>query len=185
KILALSVILIGGAFILFLDDDPEPAPPMDQVAMADGGLLAEGGADPDSSIAVAPGTSVTAPPASPCPPGFQAYGEVRPGQPVTCVPVPPTRAGAGADPNNAGGGAVATGDPTGGGAAAPSDAVATAANEPKPKVGSSQKTLERQAVDYVAIGEYQKAIGIYEQLARQFPDNKVYSEALRILHQKL
>jgi hypothetical protein len=182
KLLAVGVILMGGVYLLLLDDDPPPPPPK-KVAVADGGLTAEGG-----TMAGTSGGTLT-PPAAPCPPGFQAYGEVRAGQPITCVPVPGSSGGGG----NAGGGAV--GDPGGGGVIASSGGVAVATDAGgaaqggdagKPRVTSTtQKTLERQAVDYVAIGEYQKAIGIYEQLSRQFPDNKVYSEALRILRQKL
>lgn len=185
KLLAVGVILMGGVYLLLLDDDPPP-PPRRPVAMADGGLLADGGAVAAGGTAGGP---LVAPPA-PCPAGFQPYGEVRAGAPVTCVPAP---AG---DPGSsgavAGSSGVIGGSSTGGGTAGqtgPTDAgsavAAVDAGKPKVVTSTQQKTLERQAVDYVAIGEYQKAIGIYEQLSRQFPDNKVYSEALRILRQKL
>lgn len=176
KLLAVGIILMGGIYLLLLDDDPAPVPPT-KVAVADGGLAAEGG-----MMAGTSGGAITPPPA-PCPAGFQAYGEVRAGQPVTCVPL--HQGGSGDPGSSSGGGAVAITDAgatqtsSGGSGAQTPDA-----GKPKP-TSTSQKTLERQAVDYVAIGEYQKAIGIYEQLARQFPDNKVYSEALRILRQKL
>jgi hypothetical protein len=149
--------------------------------MTDGGTLAaDGGAMASSS-----GGPLTPPPA-PCPQGFQPYGEVKPGLPITCVPVPASSSSSG-DPGNAGSsGAIATGTDAGAGGGAGSSSGSAQADAGRPKVaGTSQKTLERQAVDYVALGEYQKAIGIYEQLARQYPDNKVYSEALRILRQKL
>jgi hypothetical protein len=70
---------------------------------------------------------------------------------------------------------------------APTVASSAAADAGKPptKLAAGQKTLERQAIDYVATGEYQKAIGLYEQLARQAPERKEYPEALRILRQKL
>jgi hypothetical protein len=96
-------------------------------------------------------------------------------------------AGAGASSGDPGSsGATASGGviPSGADAGSPTPP-ASAEPAPRPRLSGSQKTLERQAVDYVAIGEYQKAIGIYEQLSRQSPDNKVYSEALRILRQKL
>lgn len=179
KLLAVGIILMGGVYLLLLDDDPPPPPPK-KVAV-DGGL--EGG------VTTASGTVPQ--PAAPCPPGFQAYGEVRAGQPITCVPVPSSSGGSSGgsssgDPTGgtaSSGGAVAVGDASGGQPASSGGPVAQA-DAGKPK-GTSQKTLERQAVDYVALGEYQKAIGIYEQLQRQFPDNQVYSEALRILRQKL
>jgi hypothetical protein len=176
KLLAVGIILMGGVYLLLLDDDPPPAPPK-KVATADGGISAEGGVMAESS-----GGTAT-PPQAPCPPGFQPYGEVRAGQPTTCVPV----AGAGASSGDPGSsGATASGGviPSGADAGSPTPP-ASAEPAPRPRLSGSQKTLERQAVDYVAIGEYQKAIGIYEQLSRQSPDNKVYSEALRILRQKL
>ena len=39
------------------------------------------------------------------------------------------------------------------------------------------KTLERQAVDYVAAGDTAKAAAAYEELVRRDPNNKVYAEA--------
>ena len=124
----------------------------------------------------------------PGPARSEFYSAVRAGQPITCVPIPANGGGSsgassGGDPNNGGiitssGGVPVAADAGAGGATAQADAG-------RPRVASNQKTLERQAVDYVALGEYQKAVGIYEQLSRQFPDNKVYSEALRILRQKL
>jgi hypothetical protein len=174
KLLAVGIILMGGVYLLLLDDDPPPPPK--KVATQDGGALADGG-----SMAATSGGPITPPPA-PCPPGFQPYGEVRPGLPITCVPVPGSSSG---DQGTSSGGVIPAGDA--GPIAMASDAGAgqTQPSNPGHGKGTSQKTLERQAVDYVAIGEYQKAIGIYEQLARQYPDNKVYSEALRILRQKL
>ena len=47
------------------------------------------------------------------------------------------------------------------------------------------KTLERQAVDYVAAGDTAKAAAAYEELVRRDPNNKVYAEAARILRAKL
>ena len=47
------------------------------------------------------------------------------------------------------------------------------------------KTLERQAVDFVAAGDTLKAAGAYEELMRREPNNRVYAEAARILRAKL
>jgi hypothetical protein len=170
KIMALGVILLGGAYILLMDDEPEPRKKKPIAAR-------DGGADAALGAAAKPPASLTVPPiqpqTSPCPPGFQPYGTVAPGQPITCVPMQPVDADAGAQlaAKDAGGPPIAVADA---GVAAP----------PKITPGQ-QKTLERQAVDHVATGEYGKAIGIYEKLSQQFPDNKVYSEALRILRAKL
>jgi hypothetical protein len=48
-----------------------------------------------------------------------------------------------------------------------------------------QRTLERQAVDYVASGQYERAAAAYDQLAQQYPDRPAYREAARILRGKL
>jgi hypothetical protein len=49
----------------------------------------------------------------------------------------------------------------------------------------AQRTLERQAVDWVASGQYERAAAAYDQLAQQFPDRPAYREAARILRGKL
>src|SRR5688500_10716610 len=82
-LVAMGVILMRGVYLLLLDDDPVPGPP--QVGL-EAGVVAEGGA-------MAGGSGVVMPPAAPCPSGFQPYGEVRAGQPVTCVPVPGSSSG--------------------------------------------------------------------------------------------
>jgi TolA-binding protein len=48
-----------------------------------------------------------------------------------------------------------------------------------------ERTLERQAVDLVASGQYERAVFVYEKLARQYPDRPVYGEAARILRSKI
>lgn len=55
------------------------------------------------------------------------------------------------------------------------------ADEPPPGV----PTLERQAVDAVAAGNYVKAIGFYDQLAQHNPDRPAFAEAARILRAKV
>ena len=57
-------------------------------------------------------------------------------------------------------------------------------NPTPPAPVANTRTLERQAVDYVAIGNYTAAAQIYEQLHQQNPKNAVYAEAARILHAK-
>ncbi len=57
--------------------------------------------------------------------------------------------------------------------------------DPGPSFTSGGKTLERQAVDFVAAGEMAKAAAAYEELVRRDPNNKVYAEAARILRAKL
>ncbi len=54
-------------------------------------------------------------------------------------------------------------------------------------VGSTpaQRTLERLAIDYVANGQYERAAGMYDQLAAMYPDKPAYREAARILRAKL
>jgi hypothetical protein len=47
------------------------------------------------------------------------------------------------------------------------------------------KTLERQAVDAVASGNYPQALAYYDELSRRDPSNRVYAEAARILRAKL
>lgn len=169
KLMALGVILLGGAYVLLMDDDP-PAQQAKKPQVLDGGADAAMVASGTGGV-VPPVVTPTAP-ASPCPPGFQPYGAVQAGQPITCVPSPAGDAqGAALD--------------AGAAANAARDAGAQTVAEAGAKTTTGQKTLERQAIDYVATGEYAKAIGIYEKLAQQYPDNKVYSEALRILRMKL
>jgi hypothetical protein len=160
KLLALAVILLGGAYVLLMDDDPAPK---QRPTAADAGL------DGAPVVASSAASASAATPASPCPPGFQPYGAVQPGQPITCVPTQP------APPESA--------TPLAG-TAIPVDAGSATVDAPRPKP-TGKKTLERQAIDYVAVGEYGKAIGIYEKLAQESPENKVYPETLRILRAKL
>jgi hypothetical protein len=52
---------------------------------------------------------------------------------------------------------------------------------PLPK---GKSTLERQAIDLVALGQYTKAAEVYDQLAQQHPEQPVYREAARILRSR-
>jgi hypothetical protein len=68
---------------------------------------------------------------------------------------------------------------------APTAVAPTSATSTAPAPSPTQRTLERQAVDLVASGQYERAAFIYEQLARQYPDRPVYRETARILRAKL
>jgi outer membrane protein assembly factor BamD (BamD/ComL family) len=46
------------------------------------------------------------------------------------------------------------------------------------------RTLERQAIDLVAQGQYGKAVDIYDQLAQQHPEQPAFKEAARLLRQR-
>jgi hypothetical protein len=159
--------LISAAYLL-LFDDPRPGP------------VTNGSTEPaaDAGVAVV-ATSVaatstltppvaTAPPS--CPAGFVPYSVAINGQ-IPCVPAG-TPMPAVANPSASATDAVVAPPPT---------AVSTSATAAMP---ATTKTLERQAVDYVANGNYSAAAQIYEQLQRQNPNNRVYAEAARILHAK-
>jgi hypothetical protein len=46
---------------------------------------------------------------------------------------------------------------------------------------AAAKTLERQAVDALGMGELARAAAMYSQLAKEHPENPAYGEAARIL----
>jgi hypothetical protein len=172
--------LIASGYLILFDDDGAPAPIATTTLDGgmEGGSLAAGSGGP--SAAPPPSTPpstpppITPPPITPpqpaCPPGFVPYTIAINGQ-IPCVPIgtpmPPP-------PN---GGAV-TPLPN------PIPASPVEAGAPPPSTPST-KTLERQAVDAVAIGEYAKAAAIYDQLHQQNPNNRVYAEAARILRAKI
>jgi hypothetical protein len=134
-----------------------------------GYLVAGGGPDSSRTAGADAGASVasataTQPQPGPCPPGFVPYAVPIDGT-YPCVPQ-------GTPMPSASGTTTATAVPA---ADAGSVAPATAANA---------KTLERQAVDYVAAGNYAAAASVYDQLHQQSPNNRTYSEAARILRAK-
>ena len=160
--------LIAAAYLLLFDDeDPGPGP---VAAVVDAGLESSvatntSGAPPPSippPVALPP--PVPPPVATPvppsCPPGFVPYSVPIDGQ-IPCVPkgtpMPPAGTEPTAPPSNTG---------------------------THPPHAANVKTLERQAVDYVAVGNYAAAAQTYDQLRQQNPDNPVYPEAARILHAK-
>lgn len=128
--------------------------PPEVVASADAGY--------EASAAVTMGSATVTPPS------IGATSPIAPAQPVcppgfVCLPASTQDAGAVAQP------------------------VETASAPPvtsAPPPASSGKTLERQAVDALAVNDYARAAEIYEELDRITP-NRTYSEAARILRAKL
>jgi hypothetical protein len=55
---------------------------------------------------------------------------------------------------------------------------------PRPPGSAQKKTLERAAADAVAAGAFLEAAALYEQLAREHPENPSFAEAARILRNK-
>jgi hypothetical protein len=174
KLIAGVLFIIAGVVYLF--DDDAPRPKKNPTVVVDAGPLASvtgSTAPPATAPPVMPlvATAPVAPawPAGvPCPPPNWP-----PNTPLPCTPnnvtvAPPDRpdrpdrpaggkdAGAGREPKDAG-------------AALP----------------AGTKTLERQAVDFVAAGDNTRAAAAYEELVRRDPNNKVYGEAARILRAKL
>jgi hypothetical protein len=152
--------LIASAYVLMFDDPPGRA---------------------------APSTNATAA-SSACPQGFVPYTIPAASGVITCVPVgtpmPPVSV---AQP-------VASPPPpivTAPSVVAMQPSVASAPAPPTPAsfdagkiVDAGAKTLERQAVDAVAINDYARAAAIYDVLHTQNPGNRVYAEAARILRMK-
>jgi hypothetical protein len=151
-----------------LFDDDEPPPPDPVVATAD----------------AAPPTPATAPtvPIN-CPAGFVPYTIPVNGQ-IPCVPLgtpmPPPSTQPVPQPGPAPGPQPA---PQPGPQPAPPTGPSSSPVAVAPPTGP--KTLERQAVDAVAVNDYARAAAIYETLlAQSNPKNPVYAEAARILRQK-
>lgn len=138
---------------------------------ADTSLATNTGAPLVPSIVAPPQVTPTgAQPA--CPPGFVPYSMPATSGVVPCVPI---------------------GTPMPSATAASQKPTSTASGQrppPKPAVeagaptSASTKTLERQAVDYVAVNDYARAAAVYEQLHARNPSNRVYAEAARILRAK-
>lgn len=61
---------------------------------------------------------------------------------------------------------------------------ATASGKPAAGPTSSVKTREREAADAVAVGAYDKAARLYEELAKGHPETPAYAEAARIMKAK-
>lgn len=188
KLIAGVIFILGAILYLADDDEPQAQPPKKNVAALDGGAVdasaatgaaTTAGGGPSSTAASGSGASTgptpTAPPVM-APPGVPAWPpgvpcpppHWPPNTPLPCAPnglaAPPDQG-----PDK---GAKDAGKST-------EKAASPAA------LAAGTKTLERQAVDYVASGNTAKAAAAYEELARNNPTNKVYSEAARILRAKL
>ncbi len=101
-------------------------------------------------------------------------GSTMTGTPTTVVTVPTTPTVVPAVPNTAPTVAVTVPVPT-------LTTATTTAIAPLPK---GTRTLERQAIDLAAQGQYAKAVEIYEQLAQQHPEQPAFREAARLLRQR-
>jgi hypothetical protein len=167
KLIAGVLFIIAGVVYLF--DDDEPRPKKNVAVVVDAGpstSVAAGTTAPPATAppVMAPVSTAPAWPAGvPCPPPNWP-----PNTPLPCTPNNVTVAPADRT-DRPGGGKGAGHEPKDAGAALP----------------AGTKTLERQAVDYVAAGENARAAAAYEELVRRDPNNKVYGEAARILRVKL
>ncbi|CAN5923763.1 hypothetical protein BH11MYX4_BH11MYX4_10160 [soil metagenome] len=158
KIVAGLLFIIGG--ILYLSEDDDPPPKRKPVATLDAGAApsSASSAAPVSPPVMPPNPFLPAwPPGVPCPPANWP-----PNTPLPCVPNGLTQQ---ADP--------------------PTPPVRGSKDAGAPAAVGGTKTLERQAVDFVAAGDTAKAAAAYEELVRREPNNKVYAEAARILRAKL
>jgi hypothetical protein len=162
--------LIAAAYLLLFDDD-EPAP--------------------EPAAVVDAGAPVQAANAGQCPPGFVPYSVPVNGQ-FPCVPLgtpmpPGSIALAPAPAPLPAPVAAPIPHPAPGTKPSPPGPAPDASSGPAPAGSATAmtKTLERQAVDAVAINDYNRAAAIYETLlAQSNPKNPVYAEAARILRQK-
>jgi len=177
----LGPLSLAAAAHMLLFDDPEPPPRPASRATVDAGVAADvASAAPPPTVPpiTTPAPSVQAA----CPPGFVPYTaiEIPQGGVIPCVPAgTPMPAPTGAP-------AAGTAPPSATTAAPqPPQPVPAATPTPAPApVATGNKTLERQAVDYAAAGDYARAAAVYEQLQAQNPNNPVYGEAVRILRMK-
>lgn len=172
KIIAGILFIIGG--ILYLAEDEEPPPKRKVTASADAGL--EAGTSASSATTAPPVMTMTAP-TTPSPPAWPAGVPCPPPNWPPNTPLPCTPSAAGSTDSGAAKPGGRDARDAGGKASDAKDAGAT--------LPAGTKTLERQAVDYVAAGDTAKAAAAYEELVRRDPNNKVYAEAARILRAKL
>ncbi len=163
KIVAGLLFIVGGLLYLAEDDDPPP-PKRKPVASLDGGTgtPVTAGSGASSAPPITPPVMPPWPAGVPCPPPNWP-----PNTPLPCVPhgISPSSADPPPPPPPTGG---KPGKDAGG-----------------PTTTTGSKSLERQAVDFVAAGDTARAAAAYEELVRREPNNKVYAEAARILRAKL
>ena len=70
------------------------------------------------------------------------------------------------------------------GAPLPADAAPEDPPPEKPKLAPGEVTRDRAAVDAVASGDFPKALKLYEELAKENPDNEAYRRAVEILKRR-
>jgi hypothetical protein len=170
KIIAGVLFIIGGMLYLAEDDEPQAPPKKRPTAQVDGGTVDGGtaaggtGAAPTAPPVMTQAPSPSWPAGVPCPPPNWP-----PNTPLPCTP----------------NGIASSPDKPDKPDRAGRDAGAKDAKDAGATLPAGTKTLERQAVDYVAAGDTAKAAATYEELMRRDPNNKVYAEAARILRAKL
>ncbi len=167
-LLAGALFAIGGILYLTTGNDvtvssrrPPSAPPGESLAQPSSASVPAGAQLSPPPVRMPTVAALPAWPANvPCPPANWP-----PSTPLPCVP------------NAAGTPSERTAKETG------------AKGEPKAPTTPAQppaaKSLERQAVDYVAGGDVAKAVAAYDELVRRDPSNAVYVLAARILRAKL
>ncbi len=175
--------LIAAGYLLLFDEAPQEGPL--PTASADAGTDALGAA---ATQPTQPNPTILAPATQPlpqpqCPPGFVPYTIPINGQ-IPCVP-----AGTPMPTPDAGRPQPQPTQPQPTQPQPQPTQPQPQPTQPQPPasqtpVAANTKTLERQAVDYVAVNDYAHAAAVYEELQRQNPQNRVYAEAARILRQK-
>ena len=175
-LVVLAPFCLASSAYLILFDEPPQAPP---VASA---VIDAGTHDAHVAVATTVPPATTGPVTPSCPPGFVPWpvpinGTIPcvPAAMVSATPAPPPSAPIA--PASAPVGAKPTAQPTQ--QPAPPASVA-----PEPPAPVGTRTLERLAVDAVAMNDYPRAAKLYEQLQQQNPTNRVYAEAARILRAK-
>lgn len=147
----------SAAYLLLFDQTPP-----EEAATLDAGTIGTVAANVTASAPPSVG------PAPACPPGFVPYSVPINGQ-IPCVPS----------------GTPMPANPEASTPALPTTSASIPApGRTPPPAPISGQTLERRAVDYVAVGDYAAAAQVYEQLRQQNPTNRVYAEAARILRAK-
>jgi hypothetical protein len=180
-LIAISPLVIFAAIYLLLFDD-DPAPRRKVVATNPSASVSSvvpvPGIPPTLTATPVPPTVLTAPPTVPVPPTAPltapvpptvATGPTIPTVTVATAPVPPPPTVAVPVPPTA--------------TAPPSASVAVP--PPIASLPAGQRTTERQAVDAMAAGDFQRAVQLYTQLSQSNPNNRAYAEAARILKSRL
>lgn len=186
-LVVLAPFALASAGYMLLADPPEPANTRSAKTSLDAGPNVQGAASGAAASEVGGADAATVPPVAaadghmviadwpedvPCPPiGWPAD------RPAPCEPNnAPIPAGA-----LAGLAGVETADPRGAAAGGPTPAATTTKGKDT-TTSASNKTLERQAVDAFALGRYDQAADLYDQLLKQAPENRAFAEASRIAH---